>query len=54
MWYIWKILVVEAVGFIGLNIVLKFMRSKTDTNIVDIDNMNNYYDVSFNEYHFKK
>ncbi len=43
------ILVTGAAGFIGANLVLRLL-SDTDTAIVGVDNMNDYYDVSLKEY----
>ena len=49
-----NILVTGAAGFIGSNLVLKLMESETDSHIVGIDNMNDYYDVSLKEYRLEK
>ena len=43
------ILVTGAAGFIGANLVLRLL-SDTDTAIVGVDNLNDYYDVSLKEY----
>ena len=43
------ILVTGAAGFIGANLVKELIRT-TDDNIIGIDNLNNYYDVSLKEY----
>ena len=43
-------LVTGAAGFIGSNLVKRLLNETTDTKIVGIDNMNDYYDVSIKEY----
>lgn len=44
------ILVTGAAGFIGSNLILELFRSFEGCNIIGIDNMNDYYDVSIKEY----
>lgn len=44
------ILITGAAGFIGSNLVLKLLRTQDDVNIIGIDNMNDYYDVSIKEW----
>ena len=44
------ILVTGAAGFIGANLVLRLIADKKFKNIIGVDNMNNYYDVSLKEY----
>ena len=44
------VLVTGAAGFIGSNLVKRLLNETTDTKIVGIDNMNDYYDVSIKEY----
>ncbi len=44
------VLITGAAGFIGANLVLELLRTVEDINIVGIDNMNDYYDVSLKEY----
>lgn len=45
-----KILVTGAAGFIGANLVTELMKTLTDAEIVGLDSMNDYYDVSIKEY----
>ena len=45
-----NILVTGAAGFIGSNLVLELLRTQENVNIIGIDNMNDYYDVSIKEY----
>ena len=44
------IFVTGAAGFIGANLVLKLLNIASPVNIVGIDNMNDYYDVSIKEW----
>ena len=44
------IFVTGAAGFIGANLVLKLLEIASPVNIVGIDNMNDYYDVSIKEW----
>lgn len=48
------ILVTGAAGFIGANLVLELLRSDEEFDIVGIDNLNNYYDVSIKEFRLKQ
>lgn len=45
-----KILVTGAAGFIGANLVTELMKTLTEAEIVGLDSMNDYYDVSIKEY----
>ena len=48
------VLVTGAAGFIGSNLVLELINEVEKINIVGIDNMNDYYDVSIKKYRLKK
>lgn len=49
-----RILVTGAAGFIGANLVLRLLGSFRPAQVVGIDNMNNYYDVSIKEWRLKQ
>lgn len=49
-----NILVTGAAGFIGSNLVLELLESGQVGNIIGIDNMNDYYDVSLKEFRLKQ
>lgn len=44
------ILITGAAGFIGANLVMELLKTQSPLQIVGIDNMNDYYDVSIKEY----
>lgn len=44
------VVVTGAAGFIGSNLVLELLRTVESINIVGIDNLNEYYDVSIKKY----
>jgi len=44
------ILVTGAAGFIGANLVLELLKTCSPVNIIGIDNLNDYYDVSIKHY----
>ena len=48
------ILVTGAAGFIGSNLVMKLLSQECPIQIVGIDNLNDYYDVSIKEYRLKQ
>lgn len=48
------VLVTGAAGFIGSNLVMELFRTIRDINIIGIDNMNDYYDVSIKEWRLKE
>lgn len=45
-----KILITGAAGFIGANLVLELLKTQSPVNIIGIDNMNDYYDISIKEW----
>ena len=45
-----KILITGATGFIGTNLILRILRTQASVNIIGIDNLNDYYDVSIKEW----
>ncbi len=45
-----SILVTGAAGFIGANLICKILKEIENVEIVGIDNMNDYYDVSIKDY----
>jgi len=48
------VFITGAAGFIGANLVLELLRTQSPINIVGIDNMNDYYDVSIKEWRLKE
>ena len=48
------ILVTRAAGFIGANLVIKLIKEVSSINIIGIDNMNDYYDVTIKEYRLQQ
>ena len=44
------ILITGTAGFIGSNLVLELLKTQSPLNIIGIDNMNDYYDVSIKEW----
>lgn len=48
------VLVTGAAGFIGSNLVLELLRTVDSINIIGIDNVNNYYDVSIKEWRIEQ
>ena len=50
-----KVILISAVaGFIGANLSIELLRSNSPVQIIGIDNMNDYYDVSIKEYRLEK
>ncbi|WP_270609964.1 GDP-mannose 4,6-dehydratase [Blautia massiliensis (ex Durand et al. 2017)] len=48
------VLITGVAGFIGSNLVHKLLCMKDSVNIIGIDNMNDYYDVSIKEWRLKE
>ena len=48
------IFVTGSAGFIGSNLVLELLKTQSPINIIGLDNMNDYYDVSIKEYHLNQ
>ena len=48
------ILVTGAAGFIGANLVLELLKTQSPINIIGIDNLNDYYDVSIKEWRLRE
>ena len=44
------VLVTGAAGFVGANLVMELVNSYNNINIIGMDNLNDYYDVSIKEY----
>jgi nucleoside-diphosphate-sugar epimerase len=44
------ILITGAAGFIGANLVKELLQTVEKVNIIGLDSMNDYYDVSITEY----
>lgn len=49
-----SIIITGAAGFIGANLVDRLLKNIENINIIGIDNMNAYYDVSLKEYRLQK
>lgn len=49
-----RILITGAAGFIGANLVKRLAKEVPSAQIVGLDNMNDYYDVSLKEYRLKE
>lgn len=48
------VLVTGAAGFIGSNLILELLKSGETVNIIGIDNLNDYYDVSLKKYRLEQ
>lgn len=49
-----KVLITGAAGFIGANLAVSLLRTADYIQIIGIDNLNDYYDVSLKEYRLKQ
>ncbi|MGG7157902.1 NAD-dependent epimerase/dehydratase family protein [Clostridium perfringens] len=49
-----NILITGAAGFIGSNLALELLKAQDSVNIIGIDNINDYYDVSIKEWRLKE
>lgn len=49
-----SILVTGAAGFIGSNLVIELLNTVSSVNLIGIDDMNDYYDVSIKEYRLQQ
>ena len=54
MSFIKTVFITGASGFIGANLILRLLKYKDKINIIGIDNMNDYYEVSLKEYRLKQ
>lgn len=48
------IFITGAAGFIGANLVLRLLKDVENVNVIGLDNMNDYYDVSLKEFRLKQ
>ncbi len=48
------VLITGAAGFIGANLVIELLRAEPAVEIIGIDNVNDYYDVSIKEYRLRE
>ena len=49
-----NILITGAAGFIGSNLAKRILKEESDSFVIGLDNMNNYYDFSLKEYRLKE
>ena len=49
-----RILVTGAAGFIGSQLVKRLLEHETESHIVGLDSINDYYDVRIKEYRLKQ
>ncbi len=49
-----RVIVTGAAGFIGANLVLRLLKDEPNVQILGIDSVNDYYDVSIKEYRLKE
>lgn len=48
------ILITGAAGFIGSNLAKNILQKDSEVQVIGIDNLNDYYDVSLKEYRLKE
>ena len=48
------VFITGSAGFIGSNLVLELLRTQSPVNIIGLDNMNHYYDVSIKEWRLQE
>ncbi|MBN2921262.1 MAG: GDP-mannose 4,6-dehydratase, partial [Lactobacillus sp.] len=49
-----RILITGGAGFVGANLILSLLRTVKGVNILTVDNMNDYYDVSLKEWRLQQ
>ena len=49
-----KVLVTGSAGFIGSNLVLRLLNTESPIEIMGLDSVNDYYDVSLKEYRLQQ
>ena len=49
-----NILITGSAGFIGSNLVMRLLKTEKDINIIGLDSLNDYYDVSLKEYRLRE
>ena len=48
------VFITGSAGFIGSNLVLELLRTQSPVNIIGLDNMNHYYDISIKEWRLQE
>lgn len=48
------VFITGSAGFIGSNLILELLRTQSPVNIIGLDNMNHYYDVSIKEWRLQE
>ena len=49
-----RILITGGAGFIGTNLILSLLQTVKSVNILTVDNINDYYDVSLKEWRLQQ
>ena len=49
-----RILITGGAGFIGANLILSLLQTVKSVNILTVDNINDYYDVSLKEWRLQQ